>query len=104
MENNSVYLAGKVKRGAEANSGVMDFAIEIINSKGRRDIFDCRTTSQSAAYEQLEGFVNEGEDIEIMGHLEKRTTTEAQRVSGVLVEVKHTVTIIYVDSIVEAED
>lgn len=104
MENNSVHLIGTVKRNAEAGSGVIDFAIEVENRKGRREIFDCRTTSHSAAYHTLEGFVNEGEPIELVGHLEKRTFTETQRVAGVKVDVTHTVVLVYVDDILSTED
>lgn len=104
MDNNSVHLIGTVKRNAEAGSGVLDFAVEVVNERGRLDIFDCRMTSQSEAYEQLEGFVNEGEPIEIVGHLEKRTQSEGQRIAGVWVEVRHTATLIYVDHIIEQED
>lgn len=104
MDNNSVHLIGTVKRNAEAGSGVLDFAVEVVNERGRLDIFDCRMTSQSEAYEQLEGFVNEGEPIEIVGHLEKRTQSEGQRIAGVWVEVRYTATLIYVDHIIEQED
>lgn len=104
MENNSVTLAGVVKRNAVGGSGVMDFTLEVTNAKGRKDFFDCRTTEQSAAYQQLEGFVNEGERLEVFGHLEKVTRTEAQRVAGVMVEVKCTSTIIFVDNVIEEDE
>lgn len=104
MDNNFVRLAGTVKRAAKAGSGVLDFALEVINENGRMDIFDCRLTSQSDAYDQLEGFVNEGEPLEIMGHLERRTVTEAKRVGLVMVETRYTAIVVYVDAIVESED
>ena len=104
MENNSVNLIGVVKRDAVAGSGTLDFCIEVTNEKGRHDFFDCRTTQQSAAYQQLEGFVNGGERLEVMGHLEKMTRTESQRLAGVLVEVKTTMTVIYVDSVIEEDE
>jgi len=100
MDNNFVRLAGTVKRAAEAGSGVLDFALEVINDKGRMDIFDCRLTSQSDAYDQLEGFVNEGEPIEVIGHLGKRTTTDGVRICGVWVDVRNTTTFIFVDKVV----
>lgn len=103
MENR-VHLGGTVKRAAESGSGVLDFALEVINEKGRRDIFDCRTTAQAEAFGSLEGFVNEGEELEIMGHLEKRTFTEQQRVAGVMVEVRHTATIVFVDIVIKQEE
>jgi hypothetical protein len=52
------------------------------------------------AYESLEGFVNEGEPIEVMGHLIKMTTTEEQRVNGVWLTVRNTRTVVYVDSVI----
>jgi hypothetical protein len=100
VENNQVRLAGVVKRDAKAGSGVIDFAIEVIGHKERRDIFDCRATAGSLAYESLEGFVNEGEPIEVMGHLIKMTTTEEQRVNGVWLTVRNTRTVVYVDSVI----
>lgn len=104
MKNNFVRLAGTVKRAAEAGSGVLDFALEVTNEKGRRDIYDCRMTSQSDAYDQLEGFVNEGEPLEVLGHLERRTVTESKRVGLVMVETRYTATIVYIDAIVEEEE
>lgn len=102
-ENNFVRITGTVKRAAEAGSGVLDFTIDVVNDNGRHDFYDCRLTSQSEAYEQLEGFVDEGELLEIVGHLERRTITESKRVGLVTVETRYTATIIYVDKIVEDE-
>lgn len=103
-DNNSVHLIGVIKRNATAgDSGtnrVLDFAVEVTNRQGRRDIFDCRLTNESDAYEELEGFVNEGEPIEIIGHLEKITRTEGKRVGSVWVEVRNTSTFVYVDEVV----
>ena len=100
MDNNFVHLIGKVKRDAVQGDGVMDFAVEVPNHKGTLNIFDCRLTNRSDAWNDLEGFVNEGEPIEIMGHLEKRTTTDGMRVNGVWVDVRNTQTFIYVDNVV----
>jgi len=106
MENNSVHLLGVVKRNAQAGDNgkggqVLDFAIQVTNpTNGRYDIFDCRLTDYSAAMKKLEGFVSEGEELELVGHLERVTRTEAQRLAGVWVEARVTQTIVYVDSIV----
>ena len=100
MDNNLVHLVGTVKRDATQGDGVLDFAIEVPNHKGTMQIFDCRLTQRSDAWDDLEGFVNEGEPIEIMGHLEKRTTTDGMRVNGVWVDVRNTQTFIYVDKVV----
>ena len=100
MDNNFVHLIGTVKRDATQGDGVMDFAIEVPNHKGTMQIFDCRLTQRSEAWDDLEGFVNEGEPIEIMGHLEKRTTTDGARINGVWIDVRTTSTIIYVDKVV----
>lgn len=100
MDNNFVHLIGTVKRDATQGDGVMDFAIEVPNHKGTMQIFDCRLTQRSDAWDELEGFVNEGEPIEVMGHLEKRTTTDGTRVNGVWIDVRATNTIIYVDKVV----
>lgn len=104
MENNFVRLAGTVKRAAKAGSGVLDFALEVTNERGRRDIYDCRLTSQSDAYAQLEGFVNEGEPLEVIGHLERRTITGTEKIGLVTVEARYTQVVVYVDAIVEMED
>lgn len=104
MQNNFVRLAGTVKRAAEAGSGVLDFALEVMNERGRLDIYDCRLTSQSDAYEQLEGFVNEGEPLEVVGHLERRTVTKEERVGLVMVTTRYTTTLVYVENIIEQED
>lgn len=103
MENR-VHLQGYVKRDASEADGNLFFAIETINEKGRRDIFDCRLSPQSDAWEQLEGFVTEGEEIELIGHLEKSTASESRRMAGVMVEIRQTQTVIYVDHIIEMED
>lgn len=104
MQNNFVRLAGTVKREAEAGSGILDFALEVMNERGRLDIYDCRLTSQSDAYEQLEGFVNEGEPLEVVGHLERRTVTKEERVGLVMVTTRYTTTLVYVENIIEQED
>lgn len=100
MGNNFVHLIGTVKRDATQGDGVMDFAIEVPNHKGTMQIFDCRLTQRSDAWDELEGFVNEGEPIEILGHLEKRTTTDGARVNGVWVDVRNTAIVIYVEKVV----
>ena len=100
MDNNFVHIIGTVKRDATQGDGVLDFAIEVPNHKGTLQIFDCRLTSRSDAWSELEGFVNEGEPIEIMGHLEKRTTTDGMRINGVWVDVRNTQTFIFVDKVV----
>lgn len=109
MGNNEVRLQGSVKRNAEAGDyrgcKVLDFALEVWSEANQRyDVFDCRLTSRSAAYEQLEGFVNEGEEIELLGHLQKSSHTGRERVAGVMVEVRHTEVVVYVDAIIEAEE
>ena len=104
MDNNYVHLCGTVKRDASQGEGVMDFAIEVPNERGTLQIFDCRLTQRSEAWSVLDGYVNEGEPIEIVGHLEKRTTTDGVRVSGVWVEVRNTATFIYVDHVVVTEE
>lgn len=100
MDNNFVHLIGTVKRDAAQGDGVMDFAVEVPNHNGTLNIFDCRLTKRSDAWDELEGFVNGGEPIEIMGHLEKRTTTDGMRVNGVWVDIRNTQTFVYVDSVV----
>lgn len=100
MDNNFVHIIGTVKRDATQGDGVLDFAIEVPNHKGTLQIFDCRLTNRSDAWNELEGFVNEGEPIEIMGHLEKRTATDGMRINGVWVDIRNTKTLIYVDKVV----
>ena len=104
MDSNFGHLLGTVKRDAKAgrsgSTSVLDFAVEVVNERGKLDIFDCRLTDQSEAYAELDGFVSEGEEIEVIGHLEKRTVTDGVRVAGVWVDVRSTQTCIYVDNVV----
>ena len=101
---NEVHLKGTVKRDAtssEADNGtkVLDFAVEVAGDGGRYDIYDCRLTDRSEAFAKLEGFVEMGEEVELVGHLEKRTDTNRERISGAMVEVKVTKVIVYVDDV-----
>lgn len=100
MDNNLVHLMGTVKRDAMEGDGVLDFAIEVPDERGTIRIFDCRLTKRSDAWTQLEGFVNEAEPIEVIGHLERRTVTEGVRVAGVWIDVRVTNTVVYVDNVV----
>lgn len=109
MENNSVRLIGTVKRNVTASSergtDILDFALSVWSDENSRyDVFDCRLTSQSAAYAKLEGFVNAGEQFEVIGHLQKKSYSESQRVAGVMVDIRHTEVIVYVDDVNESED
>lgn len=101
---NMVHLAGTVKRDAKEGKGVLDFALEVENADNRYDIFDCRLTTNSKAWEVLDGFVTEGEYISVTGHLIKKTYTESQRMSGAWVDVRNTVTIVYVDDAMTEDD
>lgn len=103
MDNNLVHITGTVKRDAVEGDGVLDFAVEVPDRRGTRQIFDCRITKRSDAWKDLEGFVNEGEPIEIIGHLEKQTCTDGVRIAGVWVDIRVTNTIIYVDNVVTEE-
>lgn len=100
---NSVSVAGIVKRDAEAVSGRLEFALEVPDAKGRMCIFDIVTTAPSEAYQELEGFVNGGERLEVVGHLEKRTYNEGQRLSGVWVDVRTSPTVIYAERVITDE-
>lgn len=109
MNNNYVRLVGTVKRDAEAQdmgNGVkaLYFALEVESITGRLEIFDCKMTDQSPAYEQLEGFVSAGEPLTVIGHLEKRTYTNSERLSGAMVEVRNTTIRVYVDYAEENEE
>ena len=100
---NNVQISGRVKRDAKAvhvrdDCSVMDFSIEV-ETNGKKEIYDCRTTSASAAMEQLNGELFEGEEIEIEGHLQRRTWTDRARVAGSFVEVRNTNVIIFVDKV-----
>lgn len=104
MENNSVHLIGTVKQSAEQASGRLSFTIEVPNEKGTKLWFDCICTSHSEAFETLEGFVNEGEPIEVIGHLIKNVSTEYGKIGNSRIEVKTTSVIIYVDNVLTQED
>lgn len=107
MGSNVVELEGMVKRDAEAGvtekgGKVLDFALEVWNDDMTRySIIDCRVTDHCEAMEQLEGFVSEGETLRVVGHLERRTSTERNRLAGALIEAKVTKTFVMVDEIEE---
>lgn len=109
MDNNEVRLRGTVKRDATAahsrGAHILDFALSVWSEENsRHDVYDCRMTGESAAYDVLEGFVNEGEELEVLGHLQKTSYTDRQRVAGVMIEVRHTEVVVYVDAIIESEE
>lgn len=97
---NQVIISGTVKRDANASNGFLDFALVVPGEK-RADVFDCWTSDRTDAYRELEGFVSEGEELTVIGHLCKRTWTAQDRLAGDLVEVKATKTIVFVDNIGE---
>jgi len=107
MTFNEVRLTGTVKRSAEAGTTkdggqVLDFALEVYNADAdRMDIFDCRLTGQSDAMDKLGGYVEAGETIGVIGHLERRTSTANARLAGSWVEVRTTSVCVYVDDIEE---
>ena len=101
MENNRVELTGVIKRDAQAENGLLDFAIGVTNRNGRVDVFDCLTTQREQAYEALEGFVEGGERMTVIGHLQKRTRTCNERLGAVAVEARYSATIVYVEEIKE---
>lgn len=101
---NEVRLCGTVKRSAKGTdtgrgNWVLDFAVEVPDGEGRTAIIDCCATNRSQAYGELEGYVTEGETVDLVGHLIKRTETKQERMAGALVEVRITKTIVYVDAI-----
>ena len=100
MGNNSVHLIGTVKGDSEHVSGRLAFTIEVPNQKGTKMWFDCMTTSHSDAFATLEGFVNDAEPIEVIGHLVKNTSTEYGKVGNSRIEVKTTSVLVYVDEVV----
>ena len=103
MENNFVRLSGEVRSAAESSGGRLEFTMTVLNGKGDKLWFDCVTTKHSEAFGKLEGFVNEGEVIEVSGHLVKSTKTEVGRVGDTRIETKNTRILIYVDDVTTEE-
>lgn len=103
MDNNFVRLTGTVKSSAENVAGRLAFTVEVTNEKGTRLWFDCVCTKRSAAFADLDGFVNAGEPIEVTGHLVKDTTTEYGRIGNTRVECKTTRVLVYVDEVTTEE-
>ena len=103
MENNYVRLVGTIKRNSEAVGGRLEFTLEVLNAKGDKLWFDCVCTRNSEAYGQLEGFVNEGEPIEVIGHLVKNSLTERTRLGDTRIETRTTRVGVYVDEVVTEE-
>ena len=106
MENNSVHLIGIVKRDAKAseNSETIDFTLEVEDERGRKSFIDCRATGARDAYDKLEGVANAGETLEVYGHLIRVTRNEEHTMSGVLVRIRVTNTIVYVDDVITEDE
>lgn len=100
MDNNSVHLIGTVKQSTEEVSGRLTFTVEVPNEKGTKMWFDCVCTNRSNAFVALEGFVNEGEPIEVIGHLVKDVRTETGKIGNSRIEVKTTSVAVYVDDVI----
>lgn len=107
MDMNKVQLSGTVKRDAEAGrfkgGKAVDFALVVEMEDGYKAIFDCRLTDRAEAFADLEGFVEEGEHMEVIGHLGKNTSSKEVKALSAAMTVRVTDTIVYVDEIV-AED
>lgn len=99
MDNNQVHLIGHVKRNTDSGGGVLDFTLEVLGEDGRMNFFDIRTTTHYEAYHQMDGVANEGEYMEVFGHLERMTRSDKQRMGFALVEVRATQTIVVADSV-----
>ena len=103
VENNSVHLVGEVKAPAGDIGGRLEFTLTVKNGKGTDMWFDCVTTRNSTAHAKLEGFVNEGELLDVSGHLVKSTKTEQGRVGNTRIETKTTQILVYVDDVITEE-
>lgn len=106
---NLVRLVGNIKRDEQAvelpdGTKILDFAVAVQGQDGRWDVFDCRATNRDGVVDALDGYVQEGEEIAIEGRLEKRTSTDEQRVAGSLVRVKNTQVRVYVTGLLEDYD
>lgn len=109
MENNSVILHGIVKRDAQSvcTSGsfyVLDFSVEVWNeSAQRQDVFDCRTTNETEAYDNCQGYLNKGDCVTVEGILERRTSTSEGRIGGKTITLKSTDVIVFAEFIDDIE-
>lgn len=96
MHRNHVILTGTAKASVEATTlrdghRVMDFTLVVRDNVSRRPTFvDCVAKGAEIVDGQLEGFVNEGEEFEVEGHLTFRTFTRPDGTmrSGLVVYVE----------------
>lgn len=79
MTDNFVHIQGTVKHDSEAvvvrqGLSMMDFCLVVKDFATGRDVFvDCFASDE--VVDSLEGFVSEGETLEVTGHLTYRTIT-----------------------------
>lgn len=79
MNDNFVHIVGEVKHDSEAVTvrqglRMMDFCLVVKDFATGKDVFvDCFASDE--VVESLEGFVSEGETLEVTGHLTYRTVT-----------------------------
>lgn len=104
MDGNKVILRGVVKRDETAEKGVLSFALVVESGDEKRlAIVDCRTFEWTDAYEKLEGFVNEDDELEVVGHLDRYTRTRAVKVGTCDCEIKTTSLYVFVDDVLNME-
>ena len=93
-DNNFVRIRGKVLRNEDerpvrAGLKIIDFALVVDDPDGERPVYvDCYGTNDTC--NALDGFVEEGDELAIEGHLTFRTftTRNGQRRSGMVVYVE----------------
>lgn len=94
---NYVNVSGSVKASAtaariRAGLSAINFTLVVDGGEGERPTYvDCMAYGDDIVNGQLEGFVDEGEWLEVEGHLSFRTFTDSNgsRRSGIIVYVEN---------------
>lgn len=106
---NVVHLQGRVKRRAEAvqekDGKVLDFGLEVWAPESDRwEVIDCRCTNRDGLIDDLDGYVEEGEELYLEGRLQKRTRMSDEKLANVYLKVRMSDVIVFVDRIMEEPD
>ena len=101
---NEVRLSGEVKSDAEAKNGVLAFVLKTERKNGGWDYFECVTIAAARAYEQLDRYVTHGEEMTVIGRLQKYTDSAELHVGGVNAPVRYNAVQVFVEELEEEEE
>lgn len=101
---NEVRLSGEVKSDRQAENGVLTFVLKVERRRGGYDYFECVTIAATSAYQQLEGFVTHGEQMTVIGRLQKYTDSAELHVGGVNASIRYNAVQVFVEELEDIED